>query len=82
MKFLSNVSTTHKVFAALVLAVLYALPIFIKSPVMLQIFILIFFYAYLTSSWNFVGGFAGVLPLGHSAFVGLGAYTSTLLYLT
>lgn len=82
MKFLSNVPTTHKVFAGLVLAVLYALPLFIKSPVMLQIFILIFFYAYLTSSWNFVGGFAGVLPLGHSAFVGLGAYTSTLLYLT
>jgi branched-chain amino acid transport system permease protein len=48
----------------------------------MQVFILIIFYAYLTSSWNFVGGFAGVLPLGHSAFVGIGAYTSTLLYLT
>jgi len=29
-----------------------------------------------------MGGFAGVLPLGHSAFVGTGAYVSTMLYLT
>jgi branched-chain amino acid transport system permease protein len=28
-----------------------------------------------------VGGFAGVLPLGHAAFFGIGAYTSTVLYL-
>jgi branched-chain amino acid transport system permease protein len=28
-----------------------------------------------------VGGFAGVLPLGHAAFVGIGAYTSTILFL-
>jgi branched-chain amino acid transport system permease protein len=28
-----------------------------------------------------VGGFAGVLPLGHAAFVGVGAYTSTILSL-
>ena len=27
------------------------------------------------------GGFAGVLPLGHAAFVGIGAYTSTILSL-
>jgi branched-chain amino acid transport system permease protein len=28
-----------------------------------------------------MGGFAGVLPLGHAAFVGIGAYTSTILSL-
>ncbi len=61
---------------------LFLVPTVVTSPSVLQIIILIVFYAYLTSSWNFVGGFAGVLPLGHSAFVGIGAYTSTLLYLT
>ena len=42
---------------------------------------LLFLYAYLTTSWNLVGGFAGVLPLGHATFVGIGAYTSTILAL-
>ncbi|BBO91717.1 ABC transporter substrate-binding protein [Desulfosarcina ovata] len=32
----------------------------------LHIIVLIYFYAYLTTSWNMVGGFAGVLPLGHA----------------
>jgi branched-chain amino acid transport system permease protein len=35
-----------------------------------------------TTTWNLVGGFAGVLPLGHSAYVGIGAYTSTVLFIT
>ncbi len=59
----------------------YGLPLVVTSPTTLQMLILLFFYAYLTSSWNVVGGFAGVLPLGHSAFVGIGAYTSTVLFL-
>jgi branched-chain amino acid transport system permease protein len=42
---------------------------------------MLFLYAYLTTSWNLVGGFAGVLPLGHAVFVGIGAYTSTVLSL-
>ncbi|MFH1137258.1 MAG: branched-chain amino acid ABC transporter permease [Pseudomonadota bacterium] len=66
--------------AAAALAALGA-PLVLRSPTYLHILILLFFYAYLTTSWNLVGGFAGVLPLGHAAFVGLGAYTSTILYL-
>ncbi|WP_243313169.1 branched-chain amino acid ABC transporter permease [Fundidesulfovibrio agrisoli] len=63
----------------LAVAVCFALPLVITSPTYLQILILLFFYAYLTTAWNLVGGFAGVLPLGHSVFVGIGAYTSTIL---
>jgi len=63
----------------LAVAVCFALPLAITSPTYLQILILLFFYAYLTTAWNLVGGFAGVLPLGHSVFVGIGAYTSTIL---
>ena len=62
-------------------AVALGLPLVITSPTYLHILILLFFYAYLTTSWNLVGGFAGVLPLGHSTFVGIGAYTSTILSL-
>jgi branched-chain amino acid transport system permease protein len=31
-------------------------------------------------AWNIVGGYAGQVSLGHAAFYGLGAYTSTLLF--
>jgi len=61
--------------------VAFGLPLVISSPTYLQILILLFFYAYLTSAWNLVGGFAGILPLGHSVFVGVGAYVSTILFL-
>lgn len=66
----------------LLLAALFMLPLLVTSPTLMQIFILVILYAYFTSTWNFVGGFAGVLPLGHSAFVGIGAYTSTVLLQT
>ena len=57
------------------------LPLVLHSPTYLHMLVLVYFYAYLTTSWNLVGGFAGVLPLGHSAFIGIGAYTSTILFL-
>ena len=67
----------------LMLAALIALglPLVVTSPTYLHILILLYLYAYLTTSWNIVGGFAGVLPLGHATFVGIGAYTSTVLSL-
>jgi branched-chain amino acid transport system permease protein len=71
----------HKAFTVIVLAIILGLPLVLRSPTYLHILILLFLYAYLTTSWNLVGGFAGVLPLGHAAFFGIGAYTSTVLYL-
>jgi len=61
--------------------VAFGLPLVLRSPTYLHIIILLYLYAYLTTSWNLVGGFAGVLPLGHSAFIGIGAYASTILSL-
>ena len=66
---------------ALVGIIAFVLPLVLRSPTYLHILVLLYFYAYLTTSWNLVGGFAGVLPLGHAAFVGIGAYTSTILFL-
>jgi branched-chain amino acid transport system permease protein len=66
---------------ALVALIAFGLPVVLRSPTYLHIIILLYLYAYLTTSWNLVGGFAGVLPLGHAAFVGIGAYTSTILSL-
>lgn len=63
------------------LIIAFGLPLIVRSATYLHILVLLYFYAYLTTSWNLVGGFAGVLPLGHAAFVGIGAYTSTILSL-
>jgi branched-chain amino acid transport system permease protein len=36
----------------------------------------------LASSWNLLGGFAGQVSIGYSAFLGIGAYTTVLLALS
>lgn len=64
-----------------VIIIAFIIPLVIRTATYLHILILLYMYAYLTTSWNLVGGFAGVLPLGHAAFVGIGAYTSTVLWL-
>lgn len=69
------------IFGIFILIISLLIPVFIKSASWLQILILIFWYAGLALSWNFVGGFAGVLPLGHAAYAGIGAYVSTLLFI-
>jgi branched-chain amino acid transport system permease protein len=45
----------------------------------LRIATLVLMYAGMATAWNIVGGFANLVSLGHAAFFGLGAYTSTLL---
>jgi branched-chain amino acid transport system permease protein len=49
---------------------------------LLTVFIFIFLYAYLGQAWNLLGGYGGQISLGHAAFVGVGAYTSTYLAMT
>lgn len=55
------------------------IPVFIHNPYLLHACVMVFLYAYLASSWNIVGGFAGQLSIGHSAFMAIGGYVSTLL---
>ena len=62
------------------LAVLAVVPLVVTDVVYLHIFILIFLFAALASAWSLVA-LAGQLSLGHSAFLGIGAYTSTLLFM-
>ena len=50
----------------------------ISSSFWLDLVFWICFWAALAQAWNIVGGYVGQLSLGHTAFFGLGAYTSTL----
>jgi branched-chain amino acid transport system permease protein len=60
---------------------LFCLPGIVRDQYYLHAITTIFLFAYLASAWNIIGGFAGQLSLGHAAFVGLGAYTSSLLFI-
>ena len=59
-------------------ALALVLPMVVDSS-HLNMVILVLMAAQLGVAWNMVGGYAGQVSLGHAAFVGLGAYTSTLL---
>ena len=59
-------------------AVAIALPL-VSSPFALDIFIRVLLFAFVGVAWNLMGGYAKQLSLGHAAYFGLGAYTSTIL---
>ncbi len=69
-----------RVAAAAAGVVLVVLPPFL-TPYLLHILIVILFFGFLGSGWNILGGYAGQFSFGHAAFFGIGAYTSTLLFL-
>ena len=48
----------------------------------MDIIVQIFMWGAAATAWNIVGGYAGQFSLGHAAFFGIGAYTSSLLLLT
>src|SRR6202171_3916636 len=76
---MSGVNTRGLVLLAVGIAVLIALPLVVKSSFAVDIFIRILLFAFIGVAWNLMGGYAKQLSLGHAAFFGLGAYTSTLL---
>jgi branched-chain amino acid transport system permease protein len=63
-----------------VVALLAAIPPFLPKYT-LEVLISVLFFGYLGACWNILGGYGGQFSFGHAAFFGLGAYTSTLLFL-
>jgi branched-chain amino acid transport system permease protein len=70
-----------RIIAILVVWLAMAVLPLVSSDYMLNIFIMILFYAFLGQAWNIMGGYAGQFSFGHAVFYGAGAYTSTLLFL-
>jgi branched-chain amino acid transport system permease protein len=69
---------------ALVLLALFALAALLAPLVtgdyLLTVFILMLYFAFTGQAWNIMMGFAGQLSLGHALYVGLGAYTTAILF--
>jgi branched-chain amino acid transport system permease protein len=59
--------------------ILLMLPQLVRNGFALDIFIRILLFSFIGVAWNLMGGYAKQLSLGHAAYFGLGAYTSTLM---
>jgi len=57
----------------------FVLPLVVKDPFLTHIMIVVLLYAVLASSLNLIVGYIGQLSLAHAAFLGIGAYWSTIL---
>ena len=58
---------------------LLLLPFFANAYI-LSVAILILYFAYIGQAWNVMMGFCGQLSLGHTLYVGIGAYVSAALF--
>jgi branched-chain amino acid transport system permease protein len=66
---------------AVALAAVVAAPWVVTDPFYIHLMIMVLMWTALGAAWNILGGFAGQVSFGHSAFLGAGAYTTMLLYL-
>jgi branched-chain amino acid transport system permease protein len=64
---------------AVLAVILLALPAF-AGAYALSVATLILYFAYTGQAWNVMMGFAGQLSLGHSLYVGVGAYAAGALF--
>jgi branched-chain amino acid transport system permease protein len=60
-------------------AIALVLPLAMPNPFLIDILIRVLLFAFIGVAWNLIGGYAKQLSLGHAAYFGLGAYTSTIL---
>jgi branched-chain amino acid transport system permease protein len=69
----------RRAFIALALAAAAVLPLVSNNLYDQNLLIMTFLLAIGASGWNIMGGYAGYISLGNSAFIGLGAYTTGIL---
>ena len=67
------------VLLALLFAALLVAPLVVNAYI-LSLLILVLYFAYTGQAWNVMMGFAGQLSLGHSLYVGVGAYAAAAIY--
>jgi branched-chain amino acid transport system permease protein len=61
--------------------IMISIPVFIRDEYFLHLFIEAGFFYMLVAGLNLLVGYLGQLSLGHTAFLGVGAYTSALMSL-
>jgi branched-chain amino acid transport system permease protein len=67
---------------AAVVAIAFLLPLMLDARgYWIRVLTFTLLFAAMAQAWNIVGGLANQMSLGHAAFFGIGAYTSTVLLL-
>ncbi len=65
---------------AILILIAAAVPQFMNpNGYWIRVFTFTLLFAAMAQAWNLIGGLANQLSLGHAAFFGIGAYTSTIL---
>lgn len=76
------VKTYHRNLAivlGIILAIFIAIPVFIDTPYIINIFVLVFYMSTMSMAWNILGGMTGQNSLGLAAYMGIGAYAVCLI---
>jgi branched-chain amino acid transport system permease protein len=63
------------------LFLLAIVPLVFPSPFFVHLMIMVLMWTVLGAAWNILGGFGGQVSFGHATFLGVGAYTTMILYL-
>ncbi len=80
---LARSSWAHLAAVLIIAAAVAAVPIIDARSFNLQrVVFFVLWYAILAGAWNIIGGYAGQISFGHSAFLGMGAYTTGILWYT
>lgn len=74
-----SIFSGERVGLLIALAILLAVPLFIKNRYIVEIIILANIYAVYVASWDILCGYTGQVSFGHALFIGGGAYTAGLL---
>jgi branched-chain amino acid transport system permease protein len=77
-----NYAAKQIVYGLVALILLLLFPLVIRQPFPQHVMILVFMFGMMGVAWNIMGGYAGMFSFGQVAFFGVGAYTSTFLFLT
>ena len=71
--------TSERIGLLVALAILSAVPLYIKDRAIVELIILANIYAVYVASWDILCGYTGQVSFGHALFIGGGAYTAALL---
>jgi branched-chain amino acid transport system permease protein len=74
--------TKNSIIIGCILALLLLLPLVIKTDYIINFLILVYLYVVITQSWNIMGGYAGQVNIGQSAFFGMGALVTRMIWVS
>jgi branched-chain amino acid transport system permease protein len=77
-----NARVRQIIVAAVVFGAIATAPFFVKDVYTLNILILFLLYGAMSQAWNILGGYCGQISLGNALYFGIGAYATTVAFVT